>query len=384
MAKITDMNRLCRLIVYVVNRTCGLAQTGLFVWNSQTSRYELAAVRYPSLFPPELAIEQQDPVIKALGQTHGPLAVEERNASNQLAQAYTWMRKFEVRLLVPAFSNGRLLAFLALGAPRSHKPFTRDDLAVFSTLATQAALAIEQARFFEDLKAHEASLIQWEKWARLGQLASGIVHDLHNPLTIISGEAQLYLERHQGKDPEVDRLMHSIIEECERVADLTKRILRFAKPHVQEVGPVDVRTTVEESLQLVSYQLRVDRIERRVEIPDNLPKVRGNSTQLQAAFVNLIVSACQAMSEQGGRLSIVAAQKDGQVELVFSDTGPGSAPSTRSGMVDPFSTAASNGTPLGLFVSQRIIQAHNGSIEARSTEGGGTTVVIRLPVAPNG
>jgi signal transduction histidine kinase len=90
--------------------------------------------------------------------------------------------------------------------------------------------------------------------------------------------------------------------------------------------------------------------------------VRGNPFQLQIVLMSLMASACRAKREQGGRLSIVAAQRDGEVELAISD-----------------SAAVSDGTPLGLFVSQRIIQAHKGSLEVRATEERGTTVVIRLP-----
>ena len=145
--------------------------------------------------------------------------------ASQAQQITAWMRQFEARLIVPSFSSDRLLGFLVLGAKRSEEPYTTDDIAIFSGLANQAALAIENAMYFEELRANEAYMVQSEKLASIGQLASGMAHEIHNPLTVISGEAQLYMERFRGRDPKVDELLMSIVDECKRAADITRRAL---------------------------------------------------------------------------------------------------------------------------------------------------------------
>ena len=392
MTRIKDLHRLCRLIVYVMNRTVGLVNTGLFLFDPQQERYELVAARYRRMLPADLAVADQDALITVITHERNLLMLDELERTvashkspdewtEKLAAVCTWMRKLEARLIVPSFTTGRLLGFLVLWEKRSQEPYTTDDIAIFSGLANQAALGIENALFFEELKTNEAYMIQSEKLASLGQLASGMAHEIHNPLTIISGEAQLYLERFTGKDEQVDKLLSSIIEECHRAADITRRILRFAKPAPMEFGQVDLGTIIEESMTLVAYQVRLDRIQRHVEYPKDLPKVRGNQNQLQEVLLNLVLNACQAMGQDGGTLEVVVLPAEDHLELRVSDSGPGIPQSKLRKVFDPFYTTKQTGTGLGLFVSQRIVNAHEGTISVQSVEGKGTTFTIRIPIA---
>jgi len=391
MTRIKDIKQLCNLVVHVVNRAVRLTHTALFLYDPAEQRYMLRAVRHRRMMPAQLSVESSDPLIELLQEEKDLLMVEELQAemdskraderTRQAAWAYSWMRKLEARLIVPSFSNEKLLAFLVLGAKRSNEHYTTDDIAIFSGLANQGALAIENAMFFEELRTNEVYMIQSEKLASLGQLASGMAHEIHNPLAIISGEAQLYLERFKGQDAKVDEVLTSIIEECQRAADITRRILRFAKPAPSDFAPVDLKSTIEESLTLAGYQVRLERVERCVEVPENLPKIRGNQNQLQEVLLNLILNACQAMGEKGGQLKLFANASNGsQVELKVSDNGPGIPTGKLMKIFDPFYTTKATGTGLGLFVSQRIVKLHGGSIDVDSTEGRGTTFTIRLPV----
>ena len=391
MTRIKEIQRLCRLITYMVNRTVELTNTILFLYDPKERRYFLRAVRYPSQIPSTLSVEPQDPMITLLQAKKDLIVLEELDTeeghttadaerARQAQQIAAWMRQFEARLIVPSFSSDRLLGFLVLGAKRSEGSYTTDDIAIFSGLANQAALAIENAMYFEELRTNEAYMIQSEKLASIGQLASGMAHEIHNPLTVISGEAQLYLERFRDRDPKVDELLMSIVEECKRAADITRRILRFAKPAQADVSPVDLKATIEESLTLAGYQVRLDRVERTVQLPDDLPQVRSNQNQLQEVLLNLILNAYQAMGEQGGQLTLSASRNGSQVILKVADTGPGIPATTLRKVFDPFYTTKASGTGLGLFVTQRILQSHGGSIELESTEGQGTCFTIRLPI----
>lgn len=391
MIRIKDIQTLCRLIVHMVNRTVQLTHTALFLYEPKEQRYILRAVRPKSLFPSTLVVEQNDPVIELLQEEKDLLVAEELQTEveakrsdeggRKAAWAYSWMRKLEAKLIVPSFSSERLLAFLVLGAKRSGERYTTDDIAIFSGLANQGALAIENAMFFEELRNNEAYMIQSEKLASLGQLASGMAHEIHNPLTIISGEAQLYLERFRGQDAKVDEVLKSIIEECQRAADITRRILRFAKPAPTDLVPLDLKVTIEETLTLAGYQVRLEKIERVIKVPPDLPRVRANQNQLQEVILNLILNACQAMGEQGGRLEVRANAPNGAfVELQVADNGPGIPAGKLTKVFDPFYTTKQTGTGLGLFVSQRIVKAHGGTIDVESTEGKGACFTIRLPV----
>jgi signal transduction histidine kinase len=392
MARIKDMQTLCRLIVYVVNHTVKLTHTGLFIYEPKEQRYVLRSVRHKLFMPDEMTVEHNDPLITFMKRRKDLILLEElRRASASrgmrndeegklIEWTHGWMRKLEAKLIVPSFSQETLLGFLVLGPKRSGERFSGTDLAIFTGLGNQATLAIENAVYFEQLRTSEAYMIQSEKLASIGQLASGMAHEIHNPLTIISGEAQLYLEQCKGQNGKADAVMESVIEECQRAADITRRILRFAKPAPPDMAPVEIRNTVEETLLLAGYQVRLDKIKRVVELPEGLPKVRGNQNQLQEVVLNLILNACQAMGEPGGTLTLSARALGSQVELIVGDSGPGIAPTRLRKVFEPFFTTKTTGTGLGLFVSQRIIQAHGGTIEVDSEEGRGTWFTIRLPV----
>lgn len=365
MTRIRDLRRLCRVTVYLVNRAVGLSNSALFLHHPSPPRYELAAVRYPHLMPKDLAFEETHAVVELLTRQRAPV----------LRRQWPGMGAWEWQALVPSFSNERLLGFLALGAKRTGVPYTPEDVVLFSTLASQAALGIENARFFEELRANEAVLIQSEKLATLGHLASGLMHELNNPLTIISGEAQVYLERFKGKDPEVDALLGSIIEEAHRASELTRRVARFAKPAQGGTrGAVNVRSLLDESLALASYPVRAKRIQRRLEVPDDLPAVQGEASQLQEVFLSLLLHACDAMGPEGGQLEVRAEAVDGAVEIRLTHPGPAMPARRLARLFD-------SSSDLRLFVSQRILQAQGGTLTASSSEGEGMTVTVRLAKA---
>ncbi len=396
MTQVRDLKRLLNMIVHVITKAVGVSHAAVYLEDPKEGAYVLSAYRYKQQAGSLERLSKDDPLlIRWLREEQEPLVLDELKAKfsetassnghgEEQADILTQLTSLNASVVVPSFMQDQLIGFLVLGEKRDGRIFTTEDLDVFSTLANQAALAIENARFFDELKANEAFMIQSEKMASLGQLASGMAHEIHNPLAIISGEAQLYLERAKGGDGEIDKLLRSIIEECFRAADITRRILRFAKPGAAEAAvAVDLRAVVEESLQLVSYQVRLERIERRIDIPPDLPRVKGNQNQLQEVVLNLILNACQAMGERGGKIAVSAKPVDGEVELTVSDNGPGISRAKLSRIFDPFYTTKSGGTGLGLFVSHRIIRAHNGTIAAQSAEGHGTTFTIRLPVIPH-
>ena len=145
-----------------------------------------------------------------------------------------------------------------------------------------------------------------------------------------------------------------------------------------------MKTTIDEALALVGYQVRLDKVERIVHVPPNLPKVRGNQNQLQEVILNLILNACQAMGEQGGRLELRAFTSNAFVQVQVADTGPGIPAAKLRQVFDPFYTTKATGTGLGLFVSQRIIRAHGGTLDVSSTEGRGACFTIALPIWQEG
>ena len=399
MTRIKELNQLLTLIVHMLTKEVRVTHAGVFLVEEETGDYVLRAARGHEELAVGMRLPSNDVLVEHLRHTRDVIVHEEliarlgdqtpqaqqAPAGRALQHVSERLHHLQASLIVPSFTEDRLLGFLVLGGKRSGHIFSTDDLAVFATLANQSALAIENAMYFEELKTNQAYLVQSEKLASLGQLASGMAHEVHNPLTIISGESQLYLEqhRHDQGNGEMRKLLESIIHECSRAADITRRVLRFAKPAKDETGSVDLVVLVQDTLTLVSYQVRMTNLTVENRLAGPLPPVCGNATQLQEVVLNLSVNACQAMGDRG-TLTLTAGAVGPFVQLRIADTGPGIPASHLRKIFDPFFTTKQSGTGLGLFVTQRIIRSHGGTIEVESVVGQGTTFIINLPQASVG
>jgi PAS domain S-box-containing protein len=230
----------------------------------------------------------------------------------------------------------------------------------------------------------QSKLLQTEKMAGLGQLVSGIAHELNNPLTSIIGYSQLLLGRRLTAPQEADgRLIH---QEAERAARIVKNLLLFAREARSERRPVNLNEIVERTLALRNYELRVENIELSQELAQDLPPVVADPAQLQQVLLNLLVNAEQAIRQGSGEGSIrVRTRKtaSGRVSFEILDSGPGIPQEIIPRIFDPFfSTKPSGaGTGLGLSISFGIVQEHGGEISVRSQLGHGAKFIVELPAA---
>jgi PAS domain S-box-containing protein len=228
----------------------------------------------------------------------------------------------------------------------------------------------------------EARLIHSAKMASLGVMAGGIAHEVRNPLGIISAAAQLLLES-PGDAQLRSECAAKIHAATQRASLIIESLMKFARPQKEQMGEVDLGTTLVDTLKLMSNQLTVQKVTLIREIEQDVPKVSGHPALLQQVFSNMILNACNAMP-QGGTLTVACRPTEtGTVEIRFSDTGRGIPPDHQSEIFDPFFTTmpVGKGTGLGLSISYGIISEHGGSIEVDSQEGQGASFTIRLPVA---
>jgi CheY-like chemotaxis protein len=230
----------------------------------------------------------------------------------------------------------------------------------------------------------QSKLLQTEKMAGLGQLVSGIAHELNNPLTSIMGYSQLLLGRRLTAPQEADgRLIH---QEAERAARIVKNLLLFAREARPERRPVNLNEVVERTLALRNYELRVENIELSQELAQDLPPVIADPAQLQQVLLNLLVNAEQAIRQGAGEGSIrVRTRKTarGRVSFEIIDSGPGIPQEIIPRIFDPFfSTKPSGaGTGLGLSITCGIVQEHGGEISVQSQLGHGAKFIVELPAA---
>ncbi|MHB8574628.1 MAG: hybrid sensor histidine kinase/response regulator [Dehalococcoidia bacterium] len=235
----------------------------------------------------------------------------------------------------------------------------------------------------EERLIHER-LLQSEKMASIGQLVSGVAHELNNPLTGIMGFAQLLLMR--DLPDQARREITTIHEEAERASRIVQNLLSFARRRRPEKERVDVNTLVERVFDLRGYDLRVHNIEPRIRLRPDLRPVLADPHQIQQVLLNIIRNAEHAIQERGGQGSITCTTSEDAewVRIAIGDDGAGIAPEHVRRVFDPFFTTkqVGEGTGLGLTISYGIIEEHGGLISVDSQRGKGTTVKIQLPAAP--
>jgi two-component system NtrC family sensor kinase len=225
-------------------------------------------------------------------------------------------------------------------------------------------------------------LLQSEKMASVGQLVSGVAHELNNPLTGVMGFAQLLLARELDETSRAQ--VRTIYGEAERAAKIVQNLLSFARRRKPAKEMADVNALLAQVLELRSYDFGIRNISLDMELDPRMPQCWVDPDQVQQVFLNIVKNAEQAMIEArgGGRL-IVRTQSTGQgVRVTIADEGPGIAPEVARRIFDPFFTTkdAGQGTGLGLTISYGIVEEHGGRIYAENRPEGGAAFIVELPV----
>jgi signal transduction histidine kinase/CheY-like chemotaxis protein len=238
----------------------------------------------------------------------------------------------------------------------------------------------------------QSKMLQTEKMAALGQIVSGIAHELNNPLTAIMGYAQLLLG-HGLLPVQLAEASH-VYQEAERARRIVKNLLYFARENRPERTVVDLNEIVERTLALRSYELRVENIVVDFDLANDLPKTMADPFQLQQVVLNLVINAEHSLREGRGkgnvwirttRLFARGPQAGpGRILLEISDDGPGVAPEIASRIFDPFFTTKPPGvgTGLGLSIVYGIVQQHGGEVTFENQPGSGVKFLVELPVIP--
>ncbi len=226
----------------------------------------------------------------------------------------------------------------------------------------------------------EQQIIQTEKLATIGQLAAGIAHEIGTPLNIISGNAEFILLDMKESDAGY-RELETIIQQTKRMSVLMRQLLDFARPKVLSLQNSNVNKLLDEVLSFVRLQFQRQDIGIETDFDRDLPGVYGDPALLYQVFLNIIMNAFQAMSKEGlltVRTRTIAGGKVEKLKIEIADTGEGIRQENLDRIFTPFFTTKQpgKGTGLGLAVTRRIIQEHNGEIDIKSTFGKGTTVTI--------
>ena len=290
---------------------------------------------------------------------------------------------------VPLLTREEIVGALAVVA-EAGRTYPGDDVQVLQAFADQVTLAFENARLYASardslarLKETQAQLVQAAKMSALGQLVSGVAHELNNPLSVIIGYGQLLLNR--AAPEALRRPVELMVQQGDRMGKIVKNLLYFARQRPPERAPVDLNQVIDQALALRFNQLSLSGVAVEREFAAGLPPVMADAQQLQQVFLNLLLNAEQALAAngRGGRIVFrTSVVQDGRtVRADVVDNGPGIPPDILPRVFEPFFTTkeVGVGTGLGLSVSYGIAEEHGGRLSVES-EPGDTVFTLELPV----
>jgi len=319
----------------------------------------------------------------------------------------------EVELLVPVLFGVDLLGVIAVGRKLAGEPLAADDRQLLRTLANQSAIAMENAKAFDEiatlnetlearvdartaeLQETQVQLMQSEKLSSLGQLVAGVAHELNNPIGFVHANLQLLeefiekLSRAQGEGGDTEQIREVIAkllvrsrEGTQRVKEIVQDLRTFSRMDQAELQDADLHEELDRTIGLMEPQFK-DGVTVVRDYGD-LPRVRCYPGQLNQVFLNLLMNACDAMDCHGSVEIVTRRTADG-VRLEFRDDGPGIPPELLNRLFEPFFTTkeVGKGTGLGLSLSHGIIERHGGRFSVNSNLGEGATFVIELPLDAN-
>jgi signal transduction histidine kinase len=313
-----------------------------------------------------------------------PLQVANVQLSSGYQNTEVARREGLVALLsVPLVFAGQAIGSLNVytGQPYS---FSNEEVRILSALAELSAIAIEKARLYERVVDVEEQLRQNEKLSALGLLAAEVAHEIRNPLTVMKMLYHSLDLKFSAADPRA-KDSRIISEKIEHMNKIVEQILDFARTTEPKLTPVNLNELIDELGLLVRHKLEHQNIQVVRKLQPDLPAVLGEATQLEQAFLNLILNAAEAMPE-GGTLTISSGVPQGRarpthVTVQFKDTGQGmSEEQRRRAFSSVLSTTKTKGTGLGLAIVGRIIETHHGRLRIKSGPGHGTTVSVILPI----
>jgi len=336
----------------------------------------------------------------------------------------------DINLVIPLKRQTKLYAILILISNKDIKFYPQEDITLLTTVANQAALAIEnnlyieetraltksltesqvQKRYvneleeknrnleelFAELKETQSQLIQSEKMSSLGQLVAGVAHELNNPIGYLYAnmkELQKYIDllkqSEEGKieasaeyiKEDIDQLILESVEGSERVKTIVENLRKFSRLDEAEFKFADIHEGLDSTIMLIEKELG-----ERVKLHKNyvdIPPISCMPGHLNQVFLNMLLNAIQAI-EGDGNIWILTAIEDDKVIITFKDDGKGIPKKSIDKIFEPFFTTkpVGMGTGLGLSISYGIIQEHGGEIKVKSKKEKGTTFIISIPYKP--
>ncbi len=325
-------------------------------------------------------------------QSGEPVLLEDISEEADLSEIELRMKQngFRSFACIPLGAKHKVLGVMDI-ASHDVRHFSPQDVDLLTSIGNQISVAIDNARLFrdlngayEDLATAKAHLFQSAKLSAIGEFAAGIAHEIRNPLTTIIGDAQLLMSDLQPGQPEYESLK-AIERSGQRASKVIGNLLSFSRQEEYELSPTDVNETINGALSLIAYQIERSNVTISKDLAENLPLIPGSTHHLEDVWINLLINARDAIpNKRQGEIRITSRLDESgkAVQVLISDTGVGIPEGNLDRVFEPFFTTkdVDKGTGLGLYITYKTIERHNGRIEMDSEEGQGTTVTVTLPI----
>jgi two-component system, NtrC family, sensor kinase len=391
MVSVVDINELSERLVRATSRAVGSDKAALYLYDSAKGRFSLTSIvgiDHPRHFS-DPVLGRSDRLVRALSGSRECFVREElamAHGDNEKAEVADRMVQLGAEVSVPIMSKNKLAGILNLGRKGDGQIYSSEDLEFLSTLANQAAIAIDNARLYENLKQSQLTLRRADRLSSLGMLTAGLAHEIRNPLVAIRTFTQLLPERYD--DPEFREVFQTLaLKEVDRICGLINDLLSFARPSRPNIAEENLNEVVDGVARILESQAKDKDVTIAREFSADLPRAWFDREQLKQVFMNLIINAIQAMRD-GGSVVIatrLTSEGDGSashpcVQVEIRDTGIGIPQENLEHIFDPFFTNKEGGSGLGLSISNQIIEEHGGRILVKSKIKEGTSFFVNLPL----
>jgi len=395
LVRILDLKTLTEEIVRTLVNAMGIRAVALYLLDKENGVYAPASshgLKWEDVLTHRLTVA--DPLPRHVSKTQALVVREElehAHGNEQLVPVIESLHALNADVCIPFINKNALIGFCVLGPRTTDQMYSDQDLNLLMTLAQAAAIALDNAVLYEELKRSQTMVRRVDRLRSLETIAGGFAHEVRNPLTSIKTFIQLAPERKD--DPEfIGHFSTVVAEDVARIERLIQEILDYARYMEPKFMEEDINDIVESCLYFVRIRADAKSVTLKKDLALNLPPVTLDRQQIRQVLLNLLLNAIEAMGPAGGRLIVkthrlTKSGGDSWVQVEVTDTGCGIAPGDLDHIFDPFYTTkhASDereGTGLGLTIVHQIVQEHGGHITVDSAINRGTTFLVNLPINP--
>jgi len=386
MVSILDLQSLSKRIMETITQTMGVEKASLFLVNEEKGGYNLCESKNVMITTSTQHLSQDDPLPFYL-QDIGEIIIREELAKKvdipEINNVINKMFLLEAEVSIPLIWKGQLIGMINLSHKFNKDIYSHEDIELLATLANQAAIAIENARLYEDLKRSKTYVRRADRLASLGTLTAGLAHEIRNPLVAIKTFTHLLPDRLDDEEFR-EQFLKIASSEVDRISLLVTELLDFARPSDPKLELENINIILDGMILLVSTETKKKKINIIKNYASDLPPIQMDREQIKQVFLNILINGIQATSENGKitvkTRSFTKPGGEPYVQIEFTDTGCGIPEEHLEDIFNPFFTTKSTGSGLGLSISHQIVQDHSGYIDVESQLDKGSSFFINLPV----